>query len=90
MQVDNLARGRNQPFYKIIVDARERNGRQLSYVAEENIDAEAEPVTGGVVHSELGRYFCRRAAHPVVRNQVRTAHQPPCATMCWPPPPPHP
>ena len=55
MQVDNLPRGRNQPFYKVLVDTRDRNGRQLSYIAEENITAAADATPGGVQHSELGR-----------------------------------
>ncbi len=70
MQVDNLSRGRTQPFYKVLVDMRERNGRQLSYVAEENIDSTAAAPPDGVQHFELGRYFKRRVQHPVVRNQL--------------------
>jgi hemimethylated DNA binding protein len=71
MQVDNLSRGRSQPFYKVIVDSRDRNGRQLSYVAEENVDVDFEAATvDGVHHPELGRYFKRRVAHPVCKSQV--------------------
>ena len=71
MQVDNLARGRNQPFYKVIVDSRDRNGRQLSYVAEENIDVDfVGDVHDSVQHSELGRYFKRRVSAPVCPNQL--------------------
>lgn len=37
MHVDQLPRGRNQPFYHVLVDERDRPGGQTTYVAQENI-----------------------------------------------------
>ena len=39
MRVDDLARGRHQPFYHVLVDARDREGNQVTYVAEDNISS---------------------------------------------------
>jgi len=37
MRVDILPRGRQQPFYHVLVDVRDRPGGQTTYVAEENV-----------------------------------------------------
>eukprot|EP01024_Parvocaulis_polyphysoides_P049421 TRINITY_DN47864_c0_g1_i1.p2 TRINITY_DN47864_c0_g1~~TRINITY_DN47864_c0_g1_i1.p2 ORF type:complete len:202 (+),score=31.92 TRINITY_DN47864_c0_g1_i1:97-702(+) len=37
MGVDKLPLGRNQPFYHVLVDVRDRPGGQSTYVAQENI-----------------------------------------------------
>ena len=37
MGVDKLSQGRDQPFYQVLVDARDRAGDQITYVAQENI-----------------------------------------------------
>ena len=46
MNVDALEHGRNQPFYHVLPDTRDRPGAQLTYVAQENImlDTPSEPV----------------------------------------------
>lgn len=36
MRVDELSNGRQQPFYHVLVDRRDRPGEQITYVAEEN------------------------------------------------------
>ena len=38
MGVDQLENGREQPFYHVLVDARDRPGDQITYVAEENLE----------------------------------------------------
>lgn len=37
MGISKLERGAEQPFYHSLVDSRDRNGAQLTYVAEENV-----------------------------------------------------
>ena len=37
MGVDGLPKGRDQPFYHVLVDARDRAGDQVTYVAQENM-----------------------------------------------------
>ncbi|EFN57417.1 hypothetical protein CHLNCDRAFT_18065, partial [Chlorella variabilis] len=37
MRVDSLPLGRNQPFYEVLVDERDRPGAQSCYVAQENV-----------------------------------------------------
>ena len=37
MGVDALKYGRNQPFYHVLVDVRDRPGAQITYVAQENV-----------------------------------------------------
>ena len=45
MGIDSLKYGRNQPFYHVLVDTRDRPGGQITYVAQENImiDTPSEP-----------------------------------------------
>lgn len=38
MGVDKLERGRDQPFYHVLVDSRDRPGDQITYVAQENVE----------------------------------------------------
>uniref|UniRef100_A0A1I8H868 YccV-like domain-containing protein n=1 Tax=Macrostomum lignano TaxID=282301 RepID=A0A1I8H868_9PLAT len=58
MGVDRLPRGRDQPFYRVLVeDGSER------YVAEENIDLmQDSPIHrfSAVTHPEVGKFFIRR------------------------------
>ena len=56
-QVRRLAHGMNQPFYKSLVDSRDRPGGSVTYVAEENI--ELQPMREILQHEDLGRYFKR-------------------------------
>ena len=44
--VDSLEHGRNQPFYHVLPDTRDRPGAPLTYVAQENIlpDTPSEPL----------------------------------------------
>mmetsp|Transcript_21784 Transcript_21784/g.54290 ORF Transcript_21784/g.54290 Transcript_21784/m.54290 type:complete len:429 (-) Transcript_21784:320-1606(-) len=46
MGVDELKYGRNQPFYHVLTDTRDRPGAQITYVAQENImrDTPSEPL----------------------------------------------
>lgn len=41
--VDELPRGRNQPFYQVLVDVREEPSVMVTYVAEDNLVAPEEP-----------------------------------------------
>ena len=43
MGVDTLPGGREQPFYHVLVDVRDRPGAQMTYVAQENIELDAPP-----------------------------------------------
>jgi len=60
MGVDELNDGRDQPFYKVLVDCRDRNN-QSTYVAEENIIVVDESKKGAppdmIQHSKVGFYF---------------------------------
>lgn len=57
MRVDDLPRGRNQPFYSVLVDLRDKPGNWTTYVAQENIELpeEARPVE----HAQVGAFFTR-------------------------------
>ncbi|KAI7842305.1 hypothetical protein COHA_003945 [Chlorella ohadii] len=50
MRVDMLPGGREQPFYSVLVDVRDRPGAQTTYVAQENIICMRKP---GEVHHPL-------------------------------------
>ena len=63
MQVDRLPRGRKQPFYKLIVDCRDRQSPQPAYVAEENMMLLAG-FNDHIQHPELGRYFTHCTLFP--------------------------
>ena len=52
MDVDSLPRGRDQPFYSVLVDSRDRPGAQVTYVAQENV-APTEPVP--IDHPRFGQ-----------------------------------
>ncbi|QDZ23995.1 hemimethylated DNA-binding protein YccV [Chloropicon primus] len=54
MGVDDLPGGRNQPFYKVLVDCMDRN-LQSTYVAQENITLDSE--IQQIKHPDVGRYF---------------------------------
>ena len=61
MGVDKLPRGRDQPFYKVLVCCRDRPSAQCTYVAQENIlveaDASRQPRLGQITHPEVGKHF---------------------------------
>ena len=63
MGVDTLPRGRLQPFYHILVDRRDREGGQITYVAEENV---ALPPTDGA-------FAVEPVQHPMVPELLRPA-----------------
>ena len=54
--VDKLPRGRKQPFYLSLVDARYRRSGAETYVAEENIE-QIFPGTGDFQHPRLNEFF---------------------------------
>mmetsp|Transcript_33932 Transcript_33932/g.56093 ORF Transcript_33932/g.56093 Transcript_33932/m.56093 type:complete len:441 (+) Transcript_33932:115-1437(+) len=65
MHVDSLKHGRNQPFYHVLPDIRDRPGAQVTYVAQENVlpDTPPEPLNHPLVDemfttfdSALGRF----------------------------------
>jgi F-box protein 21 len=68
MRVDELPLGRDQPFYRVLVDCRDRNS-QSTYVAQENIRVEKEPSSSSssagdsrldnrqIDHPQVGHYF---------------------------------
>jgi hemimethylated DNA binding protein len=60
MQVDSLSRGRSQPFYRVLVDMRDRTGRLQPYVAEECMVRVPLDEGSTIQHDDIGRYFCRR------------------------------
>ena len=43
MRVDSLPTGRDQPFYHVLVDERDRKGSQTTYVAADNISLPRQP-----------------------------------------------
>ena len=63
MGVDKQAGGRLQPFYHVLVDRRDREGGQITYVAEENV---MRPPTDGAVAVEP-------VQHPMVPELLRPA-----------------
>jgi len=65
MSVDSLKYGRDQPFYHVVPDTRDRPGAQITYVAQENIviDTPPEPLQHPIINemfsnfdATLGRY----------------------------------
>merc|ERR1712118_576077 len=64
MGVDELHDGRDPPFYKVLVDCRDRN-TQSTYVAQENVEVEKDRRRGmnqnrgkmQVEHPLVGKYF---------------------------------
>eukprot|EP01026_Neomeris_dumetosa_P018448 TRINITY_DN17223_c0_g3_i1.p3 TRINITY_DN17223_c0_g3~~TRINITY_DN17223_c0_g3_i1.p3 ORF type:complete len:210 (-),score=21.94 TRINITY_DN17223_c0_g3_i1:299-928(-) len=58
MGVDDLPLGRNQPFYHVLVDVRDRPGGQTTYVAQENIIPMQQPTeVDNPIIEELFREF---------------------------------
>jgi len=53
MSVDELPRGREQVFYHVLVDTRDRPGDQVTYVAEDNIRRPERGVPGPPVRHRL-------------------------------------
>jgi hemimethylated DNA binding protein len=61
-----LPHGTEQPFYRCLVDIRDRSGAQISYVAQDNVDllvqsdfadAKQTPLDKMVIHPLLTRHF---------------------------------
>ena len=62
MNVDNLPRGRYQPWYHVLVDVRDRSPPQTCYVCHENIILWKDPpddgrALGPIVHPDIRRAF---------------------------------
>lgn len=75
-QVRRLTKGKDQPFYKSLVDSRDRPDGGETYVAEENI--ELQPMTEIIQHEDLGRYFKRFDAATsayIPNDYLRRAYQ---------------
>jgi len=77
MNVDTLQHGRNQPFYHVLPDTRDRPGAQLTYVAQENIltDAPSEPVQHPMVE-EMFEGFDAERGRFVPNAQLREQYPP--------------
>ena len=54
--VDALPGGREQPFYRVLVDVRDRPF-QLTYVAQCNVELLTAPLSQEVINPEVGRSF---------------------------------
>ena len=65
MNVDALTHGRNQPFYHVLPDTRDRPGAQLTYVAQENImpDFPSEPLQHPMVAEMFGSFDAAAGRH---------------------------
>jgi len=58
MGVERLPGGRNQPFYHVLVDTRDRPGEQATYVAEENVQLpDGGATVDAVEHPLVERYL---------------------------------
>ncbi|GBG65262.1 hypothetical protein CBR_g50304 [Chara braunii] len=55
MKIDMLPEGRQQPFYHILVDTRDRPGGMSTYVAEESIAL--QPTPRPVLHPWVSKFF---------------------------------
>lgn len=75
MNVDTLKYGRNQPFYHVLPDTRDRPGAQLTYVAQENIlpDTPSEPLQHPMV-SEMFDEFDAANGRFVPNAQLRAQY----------------
>lgn len=63
MNVDELTQGRDQHFYHVLVDTRDRPGAQVTYVAEENIcaDLPSEPLRHPAISQHFSSFDAERA-----------------------------
>ena len=80
MDVDSLKYGREQPFYHVLPDTRDRPGAQVTYVAQENImpDFPSEPLQHPMVAEMFGSVDAaagRREPSDGLRSQYRAAHR---------------
>ena len=91
MGVDRLADGRQQPFYHVLVDERDRKGDVITYVAQENVRRPAdagkprlsEPVRHRLVSSLLQPdSFDREQGRYEPLPQLRAIY-PPGVDGCW-------
>ena len=69
MGVDELPRGRYQPWYRVLVDSRDRPDDQMTYVCHDNIDIWRDPPTDD--DNPMGGPIC----HPHLR-QILTRYDP--------------
>ena len=53
--IDTLKHGRNQPFYHVLADTRDRPGAPVNYVAQELLDLDTPPEP--LQHPLLEQYF---------------------------------
>jgi heat shock protein HspQ len=83
MRVDELMRGRAQPFYHCLVDERDRSGSQVTYVAQENIlpASPAEQVQHKAVDDLLYRFDEQRGFYEPL-PQLKEQYPASCAG-CW-------
>ena len=65
MDVDSLKYGREQPFYHVLPDTRDRPGAQVTYVAQENImpDFPSEPLQHPMVAEMFGSFDAAAGRH---------------------------
>jgi len=56
MKIDLLSEGANQPFYHVLVDTRDRPGGMSTYVAQENLMVQQDPMP--VLHPWLPKACC--------------------------------
>ena len=75
MDVDSLKYGREQPFYHVLPDTRDRPGAQVTYVAQENImpDFPSEPLQHPMVAEMFGS-FDAAAARDVPSDGLRSQY----------------
>jgi hemimethylated DNA binding protein len=62
MNVDSLEHGRNQPFYHVLPDTRDRPGAQVMYVAQENVvpDTPSEPLLHPLINEMFSDFDVAR------------------------------
>ena len=63
MNVDTLQHGRNQPFYHVLPDTRDRPGAQLTYVAQACVCVGVWEYGAWTVHCMCMRTACTPHAH---------------------------
>ena len=68
MQVDSLPGGRQQPFYRVLVDVRDRSPPQTTYVAQVGLNEHK--------HWEMTMRLCAWHCETAVHNAQSTAHRP--------------
>lgn len=74
MNVDQLSKGRRQPFYHVLVDRRDRPGEQITYVAEEN--AVRPPTDGPFAVEPVEHAMVGEMLRPASFDGARGAYEP--------------